>query len=82
MAIGTAANGIRVNCLCPGFIRTPLTAALSAQPELEAQLVDRHPMGRLGEAHEVARCALFLVSDDASFVTGAVLAVDGGYLAA
>ena len=80
LAAGNAAAGIRVNCLCPGFIRTPLTEGLSAQPELASALLSLHPMGRFGEADEVAQCALFLASDEASFVTGAILAVDGGYL--
>ena len=81
MAVGNAAHNIRVNCLCPGFIRTPLTIGLREQPEIERELIDRHPMGRLGDPIEVARAALFLVSDEASFVTGAALPVDGGYLA-
>ena len=75
-----AASGIRVNCLCPGFIRTPLTSGLTAQPEIEQGLIALHPMGRLGEAKEVAHCAMFLASDAASYVTGIAMPVDGGYL--
>ena len=80
-AIGNVAHKVRVNCLCPGFIRTPMTAGLRDMPEMDDTLVSLHPMGRLGEADEVANCALFLASDEASFVTGAILPVDGGYLA-
>ena len=81
LAVGNAVHGIRVNCLCPGFIRTPLTIGLREQPDIEQALVARHPMRRLGDPVEVAKAALFLVSDDASFITGAALPVDGGYLA-
>jgi len=81
LAVGNAAHGIRVNCLCPGFIRTPLTIGLREQPDIEQALVARHPMRRLGDPDEVAKAALFLASDDASFITGAALPVDGGYLA-
>ena len=73
--------GIRANAICPGFIRTPLTIGLREQPDIEQALVARHPMRRLGDPVEVAKAALFLVSDDASFITGAALPVDGGYLA-
>ena len=81
LAVGNAKHNVRVNCLCPGFIRTPLTDGLRVTPGVEDTLISLHPMGRLGEAQEVANCALFLVSDEASFVTGAILPVDGGYLA-
>lgn len=81
LAVSGAADAIRVNCLCPGFIRTPMTATLRAVDGMEATLVALHPLGRLGEAEEVANCALFLASDEASFVTGVALPVDGGYLA-
>jgi NAD(P)-dependent dehydrogenase (short-subunit alcohol dehydrogenase family) len=81
LAVSGAPDGIRVNALCPGFIETPLTIGLRENPVLNASLLSRHPLGRLGSPEEVARCALFLASDDASFVTGTSLAVDGGYLA-
>lgn len=80
-AIGNVKHNVRVNCLCPGFIRTPLIKGLRETGGMEETLVSLHPMGRLGEAEEVANCALFLASDEASFVTGAILPVDGGYLA-
>lgn len=81
MGVNLARFGIRTNCLCPGFVRTNLTKDLTAHPETLAKLEALHPMGRLGTADEIARAALFLASDEASFITGAVLAVDGGYTA-
>ncbi len=81
LAVKTAREGIRVNALCPGFAHTALTAGLRDNPELLARMEDAHPMGRLGEAIEIANCALFLASDEASFVTGTALSVDGGYTA-
>ena len=69
-------RGIRSNVLSPGPTNTPPVAG--AQPEKTAQLVSTIPMGRLGEAHEIAKAALFLASDDSSFVTGIELFVDGG----
>jgi NAD(P)-dependent dehydrogenase (short-subunit alcohol dehydrogenase family) len=81
MAVSGAPDKIRVNALCPGFIRTPLTQGLRENNEMASALTNIHPLGRFGESDEVAHCALFLASDEASFVTGASLAVDGGYLA-
>lgn len=74
-----SAKGIRVNNVNPGYIHTPLLASL---PEDAIQgLVDLHPIGRLGKPIEVAKTVLFLASDDASFITGATILVDGGYTA-
>ena len=70
-----------MNCLAPGFTETSLTESLTKDRETLAFLQSRHPMGRLGKPEEIAHAALYLVSDDASFVTGTSLAVDGGYLA-
>ena len=81
MAVHYAREGIRVNALCPGFVYTGLTKRLTDDPAGLAFLVDRHPMGRLGQPAEIAAAALFLASDDASFITGACLPVDGGYTA-
>lgn len=81
LAVKTAREGIRVNALCPGFVHTNLTAGLSDDPERLRRLEEAHPMGRLGQASEIANCALFLASDEASFVTGIALSVDGGYTA-
>lgn len=73
--------GIRVNAVCPGLIRTPLTAGHFAEPGLLKDYFRDIPLGRGGEAREVANCVLFLASDAASFVTGATLLVDGGQMA-
>lgn len=83
MAIDYVRDGIRVNCLCPGTIDTPSLqrrlAAFADPEEARKQFVARQPMGRLGTAEEVAKAALFLVSEDAKFVTGAVFSIDGGF---
>ena len=81
LAVDYARKNIRVNCLCPGFITTNLTRSLTDDPATLAKLESLHPMGRLGSAEEVAWAALYLASDDASYVTGAALTVDGGYTA-
>jgi NAD(P)-dependent dehydrogenase (short-subunit alcohol dehydrogenase family) len=83
MALDYAQDGIRVNCLCPGLIETPLTAALDTPglEEVRAQMRAWHAMQRFGRPEEVAACALFLASEDASFVTGHALVVDGGWMA-
>jgi meso-butanediol dehydrogenase / (S,S)-butanediol dehydrogenase / diacetyl reductase len=81
MALDYGPAGIRVNCLCPGLILTPLTDVVQrAKPVLD-QMVSWHALGRAGEPEEVAAAALFLASDDASFVTGHALVVDGGWTA-
>ena len=81
LAIELATKGIRVNCLCPGYVETNLTKNLREDPETYERLKSLHPMGRLGQAFEIANAALFLASEDASFVTGSSLIVDGGYTA-
>ena len=81
LANDLASRNIRVNCLAPGFTETSLTESLRKDPDTLAFLESRHPMGRLGKPEEIAHAALYLVSDDASFVTGTALVVDGGYLA-
>ena len=83
----TAANelgpwGIRVNAVCPGLIRTPLTQAHFAQPETLKDYFRAIPLGRGGEPREVAQAIAFLASTTASYITGATLLVDGGQMAA
>jgi meso-butanediol dehydrogenase/(S,S)-butanediol dehydrogenase/diacetyl reductase len=77
MALDYAADKVRVNCLCPGFVNTPLLSTLP--PERRARLTALHPLGRLGEPEDIAHMALFLISDQASWITGQAIAVDGGY---
>ena len=76
-----AERGVRVNCVNPGYIQTPMTAEIFSDEERRAKMLALHPIGRLGVAQDVANAILFLVSDDASFVTGIPLPVDGGYTA-
>lgn len=78
-AVGHAADGIRVNSVGPGYIDTPLLAAIP--PERKAELAKLHPIGRMGQADEVAQIVAWLASDAASFATGAYYPIDGGYLA-
>jgi NAD(P)-dependent dehydrogenase (short-subunit alcohol dehydrogenase family) len=81
-ALEYATAGIRVNAVCPGYIRTPLLEeALTGNPEMEAQIVARHPVGRMGRPEEIAEAVVWLCSDAASFVTGHTMTVDGGYVA-
>ena len=75
------APGVRVNCVCPGVIETPMTAALRQDPTWAEQVLKRYPLGRFGHADEIAAAILYLASDEAAFVTGAALPVDGGYVA-
>jgi NAD(P)-dependent dehydrogenase (short-subunit alcohol dehydrogenase family) len=82
LAIEYARRDIRVNALCPGPIETPLLAELLRDPEWARRRLVHIPMGRPGRADEVARAALFLASDDASFITGTALVIDGGISAA
>jgi NAD(P)-dependent dehydrogenase (short-subunit alcohol dehydrogenase family) len=77
-----ARQGIRANALCPGPIETPLLQDLLADPERRERRLVHIPMGRFGDAREIARAALFLASDDSSYMTGASLLVDGGITAA
>ena len=81
LAIAWAADGIRINALAPGWIATDLTSALTTNEERSAELVGRTPMARWGTPDDLVGPALFLASDDARFVTGCILPVDGGYSA-
>jgi len=80
LAAAWAADGIRVNAVAPGWIATPLTQALQDDPERSRPILSRTPMGRWGSPEEVADGVVFLASPAARFVTGAILAIDGGYL--
>ena len=82
LAIEYAPFNIRVNTLAPGYVETKLTERALKMPQFRQALIDKTPMRRFGLPEEMARAALFLASDDASFVTGAELAVDGGMAAA
>jgi NAD(P)-dependent dehydrogenase (short-subunit alcohol dehydrogenase family) len=82
LAVAWAAEGIRVNAVAPGWIATPLTRALQNDAARSDQLLARTPLGRWGDVHEVAGPVLFLSSEAASFMTGAIVTVDGGYSAA
>jgi NAD(P)-dependent dehydrogenase (short-subunit alcohol dehydrogenase family) len=82
MAVEYGRQGIRANALCPGPIATPLLEELLSDPARRARRMVHIPMGRLGQAEELAKAALFLASDDSSFMTGAQLVVDGGITAA
>lgn len=82
IAVEYARRNIRANALCPGPIDTPLLADLLSDPERRARRLVHIPMGRLGQPAELARAALFLASDESSFMTGQALVVDGGITAA
>ena len=81
MAVSFGRDKIRVNAICPGLIRTRLTADIVEAAEKRAAEAQGIPIGRVGEPEDIARCALFLASDDASFITGSHVVVDGGALA-
>jgi NAD(P)-dependent dehydrogenase (short-subunit alcohol dehydrogenase family) len=81
LAVAYAADGIRVNALAPGWIETAMTAVPRANPTRNAELMGRTPMGRWGTPADLAPAALFLCSPLAGFITGAILPVDGGYMA-
>jgi NAD(P)-dependent dehydrogenase (short-subunit alcohol dehydrogenase family) len=89
LAVRYGRNSIRVNCVCPGFIETDMVetalAGMTDSPQVKEEIrkggAAAHALGRFGQPEEVANAILFLASDEASFVTGSPLHVDGGYLA-
>jgi NAD(P)-dependent dehydrogenase (short-subunit alcohol dehydrogenase family) len=81
MAIDLAPHGIRVNTLCPTFIRTPMTAPFFANPEFRARTLGRIPLGRVGEVEDLMGAIVFLASDASALMTGTSLTIDGGWTA-
>jgi 2-keto-3-deoxy-L-fuconate dehydrogenase len=85
MALDHATDGIRVNCICPGRVETPwVSARMKEYPDPEQayrEMTSTQPMGRMGRPEEVAAAALYLASDEAAFVTGCALSIDGGWAA-
>jgi NAD(P)-dependent dehydrogenase (short-subunit alcohol dehydrogenase family) len=85
IALDYAADNIRANCICPGFVDTAMVGRIAhaqQDPERAYQyFVRQHPLGRLGRPEDIAYGALYLASEEASFVTGTTLVIDGGYLA-
>lgn len=80
-ALKWARSGIRVNCVCPGVIETPMTDSVAANPQIKAIMENMTPLGRMGQPEEIAAAVMWLCSDQASFVTGHPLVVDGGAIA-
>ncbi len=80
-ALEYAKEGVRINCVCPGYIQTPMTAAGMSDPERLEGMIAREPIGRVGEPQEIAEAVVWLCSDAAAFVTGHAMAVDGGFVA-
>ena len=80
-ALEYATQGIRVNCVCPGVIQTPMTERGLSNPERRARIIASEPMGRVGTPEEIAEAVVWLCSNAASFVTGHTMTVDGGHVA-
>jgi NAD(P)-dependent dehydrogenase (short-subunit alcohol dehydrogenase family) len=80
-ALDYIGQGVRINAVCPGATRTRLLANWFQDPKVEAFILSRHPIGRIAEPEEIARVVLFLASDDASYIVGQAIAVDGGLTA-
>ncbi len=81
MALDHAAEKIRVNCICPGIVDTEMVARFSLDEKARQQRIAMHPMGRFGQPEDIGQAAIFLASDESSWITGASLPVDGGYTA-
>ena len=80
-AIAFGQRGVRINCINPGWIETPMTAPIRETEAMNTRVQTETPMGRYGKPEEIAKAALFLASDDSSYMTGASLVVDGGWTA-
>ena len=80
-ALEYAKQGIRVNCVCPGAIQTPMTDRAWSDSERRARVIASEPVGRIGKPEEIAEAVVWLCSDAASFVTVHTMAVDGGFVA-
>lgn len=81
LAIDYAKEKIRCNCVCPALVDTPMAADAIADPDMNAMMLSKHPIGRFGTPDDVARMLLYLASDDASWVTGSLFTIDGGWTA-
>ena len=79
MAIDYAKDRIHVNCLCPGFVRSPMIEGLIEDPAANEALSAQHPWNAIGNPADIADAALFLASDEAAWVTGHSMVIDGGY---
>jgi NAD(P)-dependent dehydrogenase (short-subunit alcohol dehydrogenase family) len=78
MAVDLATRGIRVNAVCPGYVRTPMTQGYLADPAALSAILSHVPIGRVADPEEIASVIAFLASDEASYITGAAIVVDGG----
>lgn len=85
MALDLASTGVRVNCICPGRVETPfVTQRIQEYPDpvkAREEMISTQPLGRMGQPEEIAYAALYLASDEAAFVTGSSLSIDGGWIA-
>ncbi len=81
LALEYASEGIRVNAVAPGWVDTPMTESVKAHDRMYTMLKDRHPVGRFGTPEEVAHAILYLASEEAGWVTGTILSIDGGWTA-
>ena len=81
MALDHASENIRVNCICPGIVDTEMVARFSLDENARRQRIAMHPLGRFGQPEDIAQAAVFLASDESSWITGAAFPVDGGYSA-